>query len=542
VLVRQARWLTLGLAVVAGLATWIATRHGPGMSPDSVTYLSAARNLASGHGYTDFTGQALTNFPPGYPALVAVMNVLGTSLATAARIVNAVSFGAIVVLAGALVRRHTSSPLLALGATMLVAVSPALINIASNAWSETLYCAFVLAFLLALEAAIAPGRSARWLASAGALAGLAFLVRYVGLSLLMVGSLTVIAVTYREGVRAVAHRLAVFLAAGLVLPALWILHNARSGTRFILGPRVAAPESWSSFISQFFDGFRALFTSGGVGSTAALVLLVLGLGALVAHVARPGEPGRAQSRRSRVLPLVVYVGVYAAVVVTAGKTAGASVDQRIVSPIYVPALILGVVVLDVLIAQVATGGRRWVAVAPVLVALVAVTYVASAGASFASVAWNNGRTARGYTQRNSDQFQLVDSVEALNGRALVATNRPWTLFEATGRQPIVPSPGRAAPELSLTPIMVSQLATQSCDRPVYLAWFQYAAQWPFTPAQLSATLYLDPVQTLRDGTLYVVRPKVPDCPQLRAAKRHASRDVDASSMGAPRAPGAARDG
>lgn len=138
------------------VATWIATRHGPGMSPDSVTYLSAARNLAAGHGYTDFTGQALTTFPPGYPALVAVLHVLGFSIATAARVVNAVSFGAVVLLAGTLIRRHTSSRAVALGATALVAVSPALINIASNAWSEPLFCALVLAFVLALEDGMDP--------------------------------------------------------------------------------------------------------------------------------------------------------------------------------------------------------------------------------------------------------------------------------------------------------------------------------------------------------------------------------------------------
>ncbi len=539
VLTRHGRGLTFACAALAAVATWIATRHGAGMSPDSVTYLSAARNLASGHGYTDFTGQALTTFPPGYPALVAVINVLGLSIATGARIVNAVSFAAIVILAGALVRRHTSSPFVAVGTTLLVAVSPAMINVASNAWSEPLFCALVLAFILALEDAAAPARPVRSLALAGVLVGLAVLVRYAGLSLLIVGSLTLVVSTYREGLRAVSHRLAVFLGAGIALPALWILRNATSGTRFILGPRVPAPGSWFSFVGRFLDGAKGLFTSGGVVTAATLVGLLLGSGALVAYRARWGRPDRTGSRRSGVLPLVIYVAVYAAVVISAGKTAGASVDQRIVAPIYVPALILGAVLLDVLLAQPArVVGRRWAAVVPGLVGLIAVTYVASTGVSFASVAWNNGTAARGYTQQSSDRFQLVDSVEALNRRALVATNRPWTLFEATGRQPIVPSPGTVAPELALTPVLVSQLATQSCDRPVYLAWFQYAAQWPFTPAQLSATLDLSPVQTLRDGTLYLVRPKEPDCPPPLAAKRRADRDFDASSMGAPRAPGA----
>jgi hypothetical protein len=368
------------------------------------------------------------------------------------------------------------------------------------------------------------------------------MVRYAGLSLLVVGSLTLVVSTYREGLRAVSHRLAVFLGAGIAIPTLWILRNATSGTRFILGPRVPAPESWSSFIGRFLDGFRGLFTSGGGLTAVTLVALVLGSGAVVAYRARWWRPDRTGSRRSSVLPLVIYAVVYAAVVISAGKTAGASVDQRIVSPIYVPVLILGAVLLDVLLAQPArVAGRRWAAVVPGLVGLVAVAYVASTAVSFVSVAWNNGKTARGYTQQSSDRFQLVDSVEALNRRALVATNRPWTLFEATGRQPIVPSPGTVAPELALTPVLASQLATQSCDRPVYLAWFQDAAQWPFTPAQLSANLDLSPVQTLRDGTLYLVRPKEHDCPPPLAAKRRASLDFDAA-MGGPRAPGASGRG
>ena len=61
----------VALAVLAGVATWVATRHGPGLSPDSVTYLSAARNLAAGRGYVDLTGQANTTFAPGYPAVLA---------------------------------------------------------------------------------------------------------------------------------------------------------------------------------------------------------------------------------------------------------------------------------------------------------------------------------------------------------------------------------------------------------------------------------------------------------------------------------------
>jgi 4-amino-4-deoxy-L-arabinose transferase-like glycosyltransferase len=500
------------------------------MSPDSVTYLSAARNLASGHGYTDFTGQALTNFPPGFPSLVAVARVLGASVETGTRIVNAVSYGAIVLLAWVLARRHVSSLLIALGTTALVALSPALINIASNAWSEPLYCALVLAFIVALEDATAPGgHQARSIGAAAVLAGLAFLARYVGLSLLIVGSLALVTSSYREGVRAAARRLAVFWTVGLLIPAWWLLRNAGSGTRFILGPRVAAPDSWGSFIGRFVDSVLGLFRPSGTSITTVLVAVMLGLGGLVACVARHRRADSAHPRTARVLPLVLYVAVYSVVVVASGKTAGASVDGRIVTPIYVPALILGAVLLDVTIRMLARPGeRRLVALAPGLVVLVALAYFASTAVSFASQTWRNGETARGYTQKNSAGFELVRSVEALSPGAFVATNRPWTLFAATGRQPIVPSPGVVAPELSLTPILVSQLASLACNRPVYLAWFTYAAQWPYTPAQLGAHLGLDPLQKLSDGVLYSVRPSEPDCSETVASKRRPTVDRDSS--------------
>lgn len=520
----------LALAAVAAAATWVATRHGPGMSPDSVTYLSAARNLASGHGYTDFTGQALTNFPPGFPSLVASTRVLGASVTTGARIVNAVSFAAIVLLAWVLVRRHVSSLLIALGTTALVALSPALINIASNAWSEPLYCALVLAFILALEHATAPGgHQARSIGAAAVLAGLAFLVRYVGLSLLIVGSLALVISSYREGVRAAARRLAVFWTVGLLIPVWWLLRNAGSGTRFVLGPRVAAPDSWGSFIGQFLDSVLGLFRPSGTSITTLLVVVMLGLGGLGAYATRHRRTDPARPRTPRVLSLVLYVAVYSVVVIASGKTAGASVDQRIVTPLYVPALILGAVLLAVTIQMLSRfSERRLVVLASGLAVAIALAYGTSNAVAFASQTWKNGETARGYTQKNSAGYELVRSVEALGPRAFVATNRPWTLFAATGRQPIVPSPGVVAPELSLTPIGVSQLASQACNRPVYLAWFTYGAQWPYTPAQLAAHLDLDPLQKVSDGVLYSVRPNEPDCPGTVASKRGATVDRDAS--------------
>jgi len=110
---RGSRAGVAGLAMLAAAGTLLATRNGPALSPDSVTYLSAARNILSGHGYTDFTGQAVTTFGPGFPALLAAGHWTGLSLFTTARLLNSASFLCIVVLtwssyAGTSSRRSSS--------------------------------------------------------------------------------------------------------------------------------------------------------------------------------------------------------------------------------------------------------------------------------------------------------------------------------------------------------------------------------------------------------------------------------------------------
>ena len=61
----------VGCSVLAAALVLIATRHDPLLSPDSITYLSAADHVRAGHGLTDFTGKSLAVFGPIFPLLLA---------------------------------------------------------------------------------------------------------------------------------------------------------------------------------------------------------------------------------------------------------------------------------------------------------------------------------------------------------------------------------------------------------------------------------------------------------------------------------------
>src|SRR5260370_14781310 len=123
-----------------------------------------------------------------------------------------------------------------------------------------MFWALVLEFLVVLEDAAGLGRE-RWLLAAGVLAAMAFLVRYAGVALVVVGVITVVASSRRTPWRRLVGRLAIFLGGAASVPALWVLQNATSGSPAVLGPRVRAGPDLLSFADRFFVSFLSLFSS-----------------------------------------------------------------------------------------------------------------------------------------------------------------------------------------------------------------------------------------------------------------------------------------
>ena len=65
------------LALAGALAILVPTlRHGSGLTPDSASYIAAARNLVRGHGATLYDGRPMTLWPPLFPAVMAAMSAV----------------------------------------------------------------------------------------------------------------------------------------------------------------------------------------------------------------------------------------------------------------------------------------------------------------------------------------------------------------------------------------------------------------------------------------------------------------------------------
>jgi hypothetical protein len=470
------------LATVAALATVVATRHGAGLSPDSVTYLSLARNLANGRGFVDFTGRSDTTFAPGFPALVALGIRLGLSASGAVRLINAASFAAIVVLAWRLLRRHTASSGVALLGTALIACSPALLGISDQAWSEPLFCAICLGFLLLLEDA-AGTKDGRHLAlAAGFVAGIAFCVRYAGASLVIVG-VVVLLVAERDTktLRTRTRRAAQFLFAASLMPVVWVVRNAMTANPYLMGPRIAEHASPVTLARLLLDGAAELF----VPRTFTVAWLLVAVPLMIAATAGAASvllgcthDRRAESARATpATALFAFLGVYSIFLLVAGRTTGASIDSRTVIPLYVPAVIVAVCAVELVVAR----SRLRVAPEPKrpllrhatsrLIPILAFAYVAFGAAWFLLTSIEDGSAARGYATEATSHSALALAVRRLPGDAVVVTDAPWSLYAASGHQPVEPSPRPLVPSDSLIPATADELARATCTRSVFVAWF-----------------------------------------------------------------------
>ncbi len=496
-------------AVVAAVATLVATRHGPALSPDSVTYISAARNLAAGHGFTDLTGQPNTTFAPGFSTLLAVAQWVGLSALSGARLINAVSFAGAVILTWVLLRRHVASRRLVLGATALAAISPALLNVSSHAWSEPLFCVVVLGFVLVLECALnSTSHPTGLIALAGFLAGLGVLVRYAAAALAVTGVLVLLVSRVGRPVRTRLAQVGVFTLAVVPLPALWLIRNASSGAPYLLGPRVAVSESLWGLLRPFANGLGELVVpTGTISFWEVAVLEGAALMAMVA-VAVAWHRLRAEHATSAntLVALSGLIAVYSVFVLVAGKLSGASVEARTIMPIYLPLLILTASLVERAQAVARSHRTRW-RLPPRRVGLVlAIALLGLYGGWFVQAVVQDGTVGR-YASPSVIGSPLAEAVEHLPSGEPVVSNAPWALYYASGHQPVLPQPGPLVPAASLIPPTVDQLVDALCSRPVYVAW--YSRRGVAVPASKFPTLALHPVHTVSDGTLYALSADTP---------------------------------
>ena len=490
------RVVAVAAAAVVAVTMW-ATRRGPGLSPDSVAYLSAGQSLADGHGLRGLDGAPFTLWPPGFPALLAAGRTVGLGLENTSRLLTALSFAAVVVVAWLLLRNATRGRGAAMVGTAVVATAPALLGIARYAWSDALFVAVSSSLALLLAQVARRRHLDAWRATAIiALCWSGFLLRYAGVTL---AATTVLVLLVALPGRERWTRVAAVGAAAVALPALWAVRNHRlDGTVF--GPRTPSPDTP-------VDAVRRVAATTGewalvVSKAPSVVQAVAGLAVLAVVVFAAVRVVRRQPPTSPELAvLLAWVGVYVGYLLLAQVTTAIDpIDNRLMSPVFVP-----LVVILVAVGEWAVAGRpRWLSGA--VLAAVSLFLVAQA-ANTASMARSGGREGIGLGRVDLDGTQLADAVhQMVPADAVQYTNDPPRLWALTGRRPL-----QAAPRvlgLRNSPVegeLAAFAQTVGCaDSPVYLALFEPASPRDVPFDELAAAVDLDLVVATDDGSLYRV--------------------------------------
>lgn len=496
------------LAVLLGgvafsLVLVVTEPPGPGLDPDAVSYVSAARSFAHGGTFrvpddgwanTNST-MALAHFPPGFPVVLAVPVALGMEPVQGARLVNATAaFVTVALLAWLTCEAAGLGAGLVLAALLLA--TPAIAAVHENVLSEPLFLTLLAATLLAMTHSRGPLLSG--LGAAGAA-----LVRYAGLCAIPAVALWWLVQPGRPRRHRVSDALIAALP-GIVAAAAWMLRtagaNREESIREIsvygqLGPTVhEGLATLTRWLAPALDGWWRRIVALAV---AGLIVWIVAAGARTAWGERGGRGGRAWR-------LMLAAGclalMYAGLVMGSRLFAdpGIPLDQRLLAPL----LLLGELVI---ILALSTCWRRWRIPSRVAAALVVTAWAAAAASVTLDDATYALETGNDYADESWAGSSLIAWTRIHDSGRPLFTNVPAALyFHAARMARELPTDADSA--------TLREFADTVRARNGLVVAFDVATAFVHRPDSLLARLPVVELVRLPDGSAYAMGPLAPATP------------------------------
>ena len=434
--------VALAAATLVMVATAAACACRPTRSPTCRWPTTCHR----GRGLTDFTGDGLTVFGPVQPLLLAPggRSVMWARLVSASGV--AVATGLQYVLLRSRIRQ-----VIAVTAAAVLGAGECLLLVASSAFTETTYIALSLGLLVVLL----PRATTARCAAAGTLAGLGFLTRYAGASLIVTGAVVIlIAGRGSRGPSACACSSPTWRR-----PVRWRGRGScttswSAGSRSDRGSKAVRTDRWDVLLRRPFTSLgHTLFGDSldidpatTAGSVAVVVIAAAGL---LWQYRRTIDALRAG--------VLVYAATNFVLPVLARALTSNDISSRVMSPMMIPIVFVAALAADTVV-------RARVGVA--VVALVTALWIWQ-GLALVERVPNMASSG----SRSIYSAQLHELVDELPDDAQILTNNPWGVWWQNGREPTLFGFTRPRPGNSHFPISAERTLTLACSRPTYLAWF-----------------------------------------------------------------------
>lgn len=499
--------LLVAFLLAVGLIAFSTRNHGAGTSPDSVEYIAIARNLLAGAGFTSMDGMPIVKWSPLYPLLLAgAARIAGKDPLAVAGPLNAILFGMIVCVCGMLLThlRALPTPLKSAG-ILTTLISIPLVRVSQMAWSETL---FTLCSLCALYFAILYWRQQdiRRVILMSCSISVAGLTRYGGLVLAIWGGALIILSLWGERRRMLAHLSSHSMISTLPI-AIWLVRN-----RVLFGSYAGVRGSAAlSIADNIADAVRTVL-SWYIPGALTLPWWAIG-GLLIASLAAVTILFRSTSARSvwmsarRQAPLLLFISMYSALVVLYASIAAVDrLDDRLLSPLFVPLTLIFLLLLARLIDDYriyfsarlasilpAVGLAIWL-LYPLRTVSGDVKHQAIRGLGYSNVGWEERAT-----------LHYLQTQPALESGCTLYSNDPFAIYILAGS---IAQTSPAQTFYNSAQVKDSEETIQQSwppETPACLVWFEGVGRDDlYSLEQLQALIELQPIEVYRDGAIYQI--------------------------------------
>mgnify|MGYP001544663962 FL=1 len=411
----------LGALAFAG-ALAITSGEGPGLDPDSMSYLTAATTLVQHGTLRDVEREwssadstmPLAHWPPGYPIAIAATERAGAGGLAGARVIGAI---AALVSVAAIVWLVSGVAGVGAGvvAAVLAMVTPAVVQVHESVLSEPLFIALLVLTLWAMVRA--PDRPLL----AGVSAGLASIVRYAGISL--AGGVAIWLLLRAGTLRQRVTRAVIAVLPAAVIQGAWVLRTVHSA-----GPSAIRKISvYGEIVSTLREGW-ATATSWMVPGMGASLGLFAAAGVAVIMVAALWESRRAGAPREAMRAAALLAGCYVALVLASRLIAdpGIPLDDRMMAPLFV--------MLEIaIVLAVAPVWRAWPRAGRVALGIAVVAWCAAALRVSAESARYATGTGNDFAEDCWRDSPVIAWVRAHGAGHAMYSNVPEALYFQAGR-------------------------------------------------------------------------------------------------------------
>lgn len=496
--------------IVAGLIGLIGTitilsltvQHGTGITPDSVVYISVARNFADHNTFIMYNGSVLVLQPPLYPIVLALIKkILLIDPQVSTSYVNAILFGLIIYLSGSFLLKYLKSVALSILGTISILISYALVQVSLMALSEPLFILLILLFIYHFD----KFRSKQDYTSLFLLsiwASLACLTRYTGIVIILTGIILILTHQKSNFKKKILQSL-VFILITVLPIGIWIIRNYFiSGTT--IGQRAESSYSLSQNLRFFYDTILLWYLPAD-SIFIYLILFTFLSAAWILFKLNFDKPYDFKINY-KIVPSLLFALFYSCfIIISSTTTAYDRISDRLLSPIYIPAVFLLFFILDKILSWLSLRFNKYVVNIVLIICVITflrfplhnTLYIIEefrnqSGSGYNSVSWSNSET-----------IEFLIKHKQLENNFTLYSNEPEAVYAFTNLK-IEYSPAKTfynSPQL-LNADQNSNIFCMGTNNG-YLIWFKEANRsFLFTIEELQKIFDLTEVASFDDGEIY----------------------------------------